>query len=304
MDEKYYEQIKSLFISNEVYKKVKDYSKNKSEVKTYFNVGRLIIEAQGYEIRAKYGDNLIKDYSKKLIKELNDKKYSYRNLMNMRKFYLLFCNEKVNALRSQLSWSHYRELLSLKNYDEIIYYIDVALNNNLSYRELRKIIKNNEYNRLPSGVKNNLISKDKLGVQDLIPNPIIIKNKNDVEIISEKALHQLILEDIESFMKELGNSFCFIGSEYKIKIGDRYNYIDLLFFNIKYNTYVVVELKVTEFKVEYISQLQKYMNYIDKNIKEISNNKTIGIIICKKENKFIIEYCSDERIAIREYELV
>ena len=133
---------------------------------------------------------------------------------------------------------------------------------------------------------------------------IIIKNKNDVEIISEKALHQLILEDIESFMKELGNSFCFIGSEYKIKIGDRYNYIDLLFFNIKYNTYVVVELKVTEFKVEYISQLQKYMNYIDKNIKEISNNKTIGIIICKKENKFIIEYCSDERIAIREYELV
>ena len=104
-------------------------------------------------------------------------------------------------------------------------------------------------------------------------------------------------------MKELGTAFSFIGSEYKIKIGDAYHKIDLLLFNIKYNAYVVVELKVTEFKAEYMSQVQKYMNYIDKNIKEISNNNTIGIIICKKENRFVIEYCSDERIIVREYEL-
>ena len=132
----------------------------------------------------------------------------------------------------------------------------------------------------------------------------MIKNVNSIEIITEKVLHNLILEDIESFMKELGNSFYFIGSEYKIKIGDTYHKIDLLLFNIKCNAYVVVELKVTEFKVEYISQVQKYMNYIDKNIKEINNNQTIGIIICKKENKFVIEYCSDDRISVREYELV
>ena len=105
-------------------------------------------------------------------------------------------------------------------------------------------------------------------------------------------------------MKELGNYFGFIGSEYKIKIGDRNHYIDLLLFNIKYNCYVVVELKITEFKAEYIAQVQKYMNYIDKNIKEQSNNNTIGILICKRENRFVIEYCSDERIAVREYELV
>ena len=105
-------------------------------------------------------------------------------------------------------------------------------------------------------------------------------------------------------MKELGNSFSFIGSEYKIKLGDRNYYIDLLLFNIKYNAYVVVELKVTEFKVEYIAQVSKYMNYIDKNIKEINHNNTIGILICKKENKFVIEYCSDDRIAIREYQIV
>ena len=109
----YYDQIKSLFICNEVYKKVKDYSKRRNEVETYYNVGRILFDAQNGEKRAKYGSSLIKEYSKRLIKELNDKKYSYRNLMNMRKFYIVFQDSKVNALRSQLSWSHYRELITL-----------------------------------------------------------------------------------------------------------------------------------------------------------------------------------------------
>ena len=184
------------------------------------------------------------------------------------------------------------------------YYIKVIIDKRLSVRELEFKIKSNEYERLPTETRNKLISKDSVEVKDLVPNPILIKNKNNIEIITEKALNHLILEDIESFMKELGNSFSFIGSEYKIKIGDRNHCIDLLLFNIKFNCYVVVELKVTEFKVEYISQVQKYMNYIDKNIKEISNNNTMGILICKRENKFVIEYCSDERIAVREYEVV
>ena len=300
----YYDQIKGLLISNEIYKRVKDYSKNKSDVETYYNVGKLIIEAQGGEKRAKYGDGLIKEYSQKLIIELNNKKYSYRNLMNMRKFYLLFRNRKVNALRSQLSWSHYRELLSIKNPNEIIYYINLAISNSLGYRELRARIKNKEYERLPIETKNKLIKSRELKVNDLIPNPIVIKSNMLKEKISEYTLKQVLLNSIDDFLRQLGMGFTYVGSEYKIKIGDRYNYIDLLLFNIKFNCYVVVELKVTEFKVEYISQVQKYMNYIDKNIKEISNNNTIGIIICKRENKFVIEYCSDERITIRKYELV
>ena len=174
----------------------------------------------------------------------------------------------------------------------------------MSQRELQEKIKNNEYNRIPIETRNKLISEERLEVKDLVPNPILIKNSKNIEIATERALHDLILEDIESFMKELGNNFSFIGSEYKIKIGDTYHKIDLLLFNIKYNAYVVVELKVTQFRVEYISQVQKYMNYIDKNVKEVSNNNTIGILICKKEEKFVIEYCSDDRIAVREYELV
>lgn len=147
-------------------------------------------------------------------------------------------------------------------------------------------------------------SEDRLEMKDLIPNSILIKNKNNIEVVTERILHNLILENIENFMKELGNAFSFIGSEYKIKIGDSYHKIDLLLFNIKYNSYVVVELKVTEFKAEYISQVQKYMNYIDKNVKEVSNNSTIGILICKKENRFVIEYCSFDSIVIREYEFI
>ena len=224
--------------------------------------------------------------------------------MNMRKFYLKFKDGKVKALRSQLSWSHYRELLSINDDNEIIYYINLAIDNNLVYRELARKIKTKEYKRLPIETKNKLMTDENIEVKDIVPNPILIKNKNNIKAATEKALHCLILEDIESFMKELGNYFSFIGSEYKIKISDRNHYIDLLLFNIKYNCYVVVELKVTEFKVEYISQVQKYMNYIDKNIKEISNNDTIGILVCKRENNFVIEYCSDNRIAVREYELV
>ena len=222
----------------------------------------------------------------------------------MRQLYQFFEKQKWSPLGTKLSISHIRQLFCLDDSNEIKYYVEQIAKRNLSRRQLEDIIKKKEYKRLPYDTKKKLITNDKIEVNDFVPNPILIRNKNNIVIVTEKALQKLILEDVESFMKELGNSFSFIGSEYKIKIGDRNNYIDLLLFNIKYNCYVVVELKVTEFKVEYIAQVQKYMNYIDKNVKETTNDNTIGIIICKKENKFVIEYCSDERIAVREYELV
>ena len=294
----YYNEIKEKLIDNEIYSKVKDYSKERHKVITYFEIGKLLDEAGG-----KYGDNIIDEYSKKLVAEVG-KKYNRRTLFRMKQFYTTFNNQKVSPLATQLTWSHYTELLAIKDENELMYYINIATEKRLSKRELRERIKSNEYKRLPDDTKNKLITEDKIEIKDLVPNPILIKNRNNIEIVTEKALHQLILENIESFMKELGNSFSFIGSEYKIKIGDRNHYIDMLLFNYKYNCFVVVELKVTEFKVEYISQVQKYMNYIDKNIKELNHNNTMGILICKKENKFVIEYCSDDRIAVRTYEIV
>ena len=127
----YYDEIKNELINNEVYKKVKDYSKNRNELSTYYNVGKILIEAQGGEDRAKYGDGLIKEYSKRLTKELG-KGYSIRSLKNMRRFYLLF--EKGPTMSTQLSWSHYKELLIIKNNDEINYYINTTEKYNLSVR--------------------------------------------------------------------------------------------------------------------------------------------------------------------------
>ena len=294
----YYKEIKNKIIDNETYEKVKDYSKERHRVITYYEIGKLLNEAG-----KKYGVNIIKQYSKKLVIEVGTK-YNERTLRRMRQLYLLFKKQKWSTVSTKLSWSHYSELLSIKNDDKLSYYLNLSIIQNIGVRELREKIKSKEYERLPDETKNKIIKEEKLEVKDLVPNPILIKNKNNIEIVTEKVLHNLILEDIETFMRELGNNFSFIGSEYKIKIGDTYHKIDLLLFNIKYNAYVVVELKVSEFKVEYISQVQKYMNYIDKNIKEISNNNTIGILICKRENKYVIEYCSDERIIVREYVLV
>ena len=288
----YYEEIKNKIIDNETYERVKDYSKERHRVIIYYEIGKLLNEAGG-----KYGANIIKQYSKKLVIEVGTK-YNERTLRRMKQLYLFFKKQKWSPLGTKLSISHLRVLFTLKDNNEINYYVKQIINKNMSKRELEYIVKSKEYERLPDETKNKIIKEEKLEVKDLVPDPILIKNTNNIEIITEKVLHNLILEDIETFMSELGNNFSFIGSEYKIKIGDTYHKIDLLFFNIKYNAYVVVELKVTEFKVEYISQVQKYMNYIDKNVKEISNNSTIGILICKRENKYVIEYCSDKEFLL------
>ena len=284
----YYEEIKQELINNEVYKSVKDYSKNRNDLSTYYNVGKMLSEAGKH-----YGEGIIKEYSDKLTKDLNIK-YDVSTLNKMKKFYNLA--EKMATVSPKLSYSHYVELLPIKDLNKIKYYVDICEKQNLSIRELRTRIKNNEYERLPQETKNKLIIKEQSKMEDLIKNPILIKNTYNYEEISEKVLQRLILEDIPSFLDELGSGFTFIKNEYKIKLGDRYNYIDLLLFNIKYNCYVVVELKITELKAEHIGQIQKYMNYIDKNIKSIYQDKTIGIIICKKDNKFVMEYCSDDRI--------
>ena len=292
----YYNEIKTELINNEITKRVKDYSKNSSDLNTYYNVGKLLSEAGKH-----YGEGIIKEYSKRLTNEFGTK-FGITLLKRIRQFYIVI--EKGATMSHQLSWSHYCELLPVNSIDKINYYIKITKEQNLSIRELRAQIKNNEYERLDESTKEKLKEKEELKLPDLVKNPIQIKNTSGNNEISEKILQKLILEDIPFFLKELGDGFCFINNEYKIKIGDRYNYIDLLLYNYEFNCFVVVELKITELKKEHIGQIEFYMNYIDKNLKSINQNKTIGIIICKKENNYIIEYCSDDRILTREYELI
>ena len=293
----YYNEIKQELINNEITKKIKDYSKNKSDLTTYYNVGKMLAEAGKH-----YGEGIIKEYSIKLTNELG-KGYTFTSLTRMRKFFYLV--EKVATLSQQLTYGHYIVLLPyLKNINKINYYIRITEIEKLSIRELRKRITNKEYEGLDEKTKIKLSTKKATNLYDFIKNPIIIKNTKDYTNITEKVIQQLILEDIPSFLKELGIGFSFIENEYKIKIGNQYNYIDLLLYNIKYKCYVVIELKITTLKKDHIGQIETYMNYIDKNIKSVEEEKTIGIIICRKDNKFIMEYCSDSRILTREYKVV
>src|SRR5574344_393717 len=291
----YYKEIKVSLINNEIVKKAKDYSKNRSDLDTYYNVGRLLKEAG-----KNYGEGIIKEYAFKLSKEFG-RKYDDTSLKRMRQFYLMII--KGATLSHQLSWSSYVELLSIKNINKINYYVEMVEKNNLSVRELRGRIKSKEYERLDDDTKEKLINKKEEKIEDFIKNPIIIRNKNNIDVnnLNEKMLKVLIIEDIEGFLKELGEGFCYIKNEYKIKIGDSYNYIDLLLFNYVYNCFVVIELKVTALKKEHVGQIMTYMNYIDKHVKSVSQDKTIGVIITRKENMFVMEYVSDIRIFTKEF---
>ena len=291
-----YNQIENKLLNYKIYQNIKDYSKIKEKMQTYLEVGELL-----NRIDIKYGKSIIKEYSSRLTIRFG-KKYTVSLLYKIKQFYSII--QKVPTLSGKLTWSHWYEMLSITDINEIVYYVIQCENNNIDVRGLRNKIKSKEYERLDNKTKYKLICQKEYNIVDFVKNPILIKNNYKYENISEKMLQKLILEDIPTFLKELGIGFSFIDNEYKIKMGDRYNYIDLLLYNIKYKCYVVIELKVTELNFSHPGQIQNYMNYIDKNVKSIEDNKTVGIIICKRENKYVIEYCSDKRIVAKHYELV
>ena len=173
----YYIEIKENLINNEVYKKVKDYSKNRSDLDTYYKVGKLLSLAGKH-----YGEGIIKEYSKKLTNELG-KKYSVRYLFDMKHLYLF---SKVHPLDAQLSMSHYRILFRLNNKFQVNYYICQVIKRKLSKRDLEKLIINKEYERLPEETKNKLINQTPTNAQDLIPNPIIIQNINNIGLLVKR----------------------------------------------------------------------------------------------------------------------
>ena len=293
MKNDYYTLIKNKLIDNEIFERVKDYSKERNRVTTYFEIGRLLTEAG-----SKYGEDIIGEFSNRLVIDVG-KKYNKTTLFRMKKFYIKFNNEKGSALPTQLTWSHIQELLPIKDRTELLYYLNLCVNSKLTKRELREKIKSKEYYRLPDETRNKLINNTKLDIKDTIKDPIIIRT--DKDIINEKVLQQVILENISKFLRDLGDGFTFIDNEYKIKIDNRYNYIDLLLYNYIYNCFVVIELKMTEARKEHIGQIEVYMNYIDKNIKSINQNNTLGIILCKKNNELIVKYSSNDNIISREY---
>ena len=293
----YLNDIKKLIEKDIVLNKKHRLIEEDSRLNTYFEIGRLIVEAQGGESKAKYGNCLIKEWSKELT-DLYGKGYDGSNLRRMRQFYLIF---QKGAPVGHISWTHYKYILPIKEESKRNYYINLCIKQNLSKRELIEKIKNKEYERLEYKDNIEIITDDKsISIKDMIKNPVLIKTNDKIDKLSEKALKQFILEKIEDFLLELGYGFHYTGSE--VKLGD--SRCDLLFFNTELNAYVVIELKIRKLKSIDIGQIKYYMNYIDTNIKKDYMNKSIGIILCKEENKIVLKYCTDERVYASTYKLI
>jgi len=210
----YLNNIKNLIEKDIVLNKKHRMIENNSILTTYFEIGKLIVEAQGGYERAKYGNGLIKNWSQELTK-LYGKGYDYTNLSRMRQLYLVF--QKVGSVSQQLTWTHYRYILSFKDNSKINYYINLCVKQNLSSRQLIEKIKSNEYERLGYKEEIKLINEEQeTTIKDMIKNPILINTSKEVDKLSEKALKCFILEKIKKFLLELGYGFTYVGSEYKL----------------------------------------------------------------------------------------
>ena len=298
----YYNEIKNILIDNAIGRKVREYKSNQKDLESYYNVGKLLVEAQGGEERAKYGDGLIKEYSKRLTTELGQG-YSTRNLKYMRNFYLLAKGQPLAAQfkNINMTWSNVCEILNLSNIEEMKYYLNLSNKLCLTKLELRTKIKSKEYERLDSKIKEKLMKQEEVSVKDKMPDPIVLEGLEYKEKLTEKIVQKWIDENPASFCEALGEGYSYIKSQYKIKIGSNYNYIDVLLFNVIDMNCVVVEIKVTELKKEHIGQIETYMNYVDVNLKKDFHNKTTVILLVRKNNKWLIKYINNDGIMIRKY---
>ena len=290
-EQQYYEEIEHLIKKHEVSKRVRSLEENNDLVTTYWNVGRLIVEAQGGSKRAKYGNELIKKWSIKLT-ETYGKGYDYTNLSRFRKFYIQF---PILGPVAQLSWTNIIKILPIQDENKKNFYVNLCIKNNLSKRELIQEIKSNSYERLlDKPEKIDIIVPTKYSITTDMKNPIIIPVNN--EVTNEYDLELNILANLDFFFKQLGEGFTYVGHQYKIADGKNSYYIDILLFNYKLNAFIVVELKMRSLKKEDKAQMEFYMKLVDEQVKEFYHNKTIGIIITKESNEFIVNFVRQEDI--------
>ena len=297
-EQQYYEEIEHLIKKNEISKRVRSLEANNDLVTTYWRIGKILMEAQGGEKRAKYGNELIKKWSIELTNKYG-KGYDYTNLSRFRNFYIQF---PILGPVAQLSWTNIIKILPIKDENKRNYYINLCIKNNLSKRELTDAIKSNAYERLVDKPdKIDIIVPTKYSITMDMKNPIIIPVKN--KVTSEYDLELNILANLDFFFRQLGNGFTYVGHQYKISDGKNYYFLDILLFNIEFNCYVIVELKLRELKKEDKAQIEFYMKLVDEQIKKPFHNKTIGIIITKESDEFIVNFVRQDDIVPLFYEL-
>ena len=293
MDKDYKKELIKLVEKTEINKGYHDYFKNKDLVNNYFEIGKLLIEAQGGEEHDTYGNKLIKTWSVELTEKFG-KGYDASNLRRFRQFYSEF--KMCGTVCHTLTWSNIRILLPIKNENKRNYYINMCIKKNLSARDLKKEIKNNAFERLSLADKENIkLISDKnevLTIKDTLKDPVLIPINEDLDNISEEKLAKIIRKELEIFLLELGCGYTYAGKE--VRMGE--SYCDLLFFNTEFLCYVVIELKTRKIKKEDIGQLEYYINYVDENMKKESFNPTIGVLVAKEGNYLVMKYCTNKNI--------
>ena len=295
MEEDYLYNIKTEIINGNAKVAAKNYQINNVKLTMNYNIGKELAEAGKH-----YGEGIVKKYAKELTEEFG-KGYTYSELNRMIKYYVMV--QKLGPLAPILTWSHYLKLLVLNDINEIKYYINITKRDNLSKRALAERIKSDEYGRLSTEAKEKILNKEELSLIQSVPSPIVLVPNKSYEVYTEKILQEIIYENLDSFMKQLGGGYFYVGREYKLNIGDKKNYIDYLLYNYKMNCFCVIEIKAREYRKTDYGQIKTYMNYVDEHLKTVTQNNTIGIIITKSVNKFEAYYVKDNQVTIVEFKI-
>lgn len=313
--DKLYEEIKQLLISA---RRNTISVVNTALVQTYWQIGKMIVETQGGEERAGYGDNLLNDLAERLTKEFG-KSFSADNLRRMRRFYTYF--PICDTVSRKLSWSHYKQIIKVSNPKAREYYAKEAAEGNWSTRELERQIATQHYERLLSTHRDenelkelavkNLPSKPEIfDPMTLVHDPFILEflDLKPDAALQESELESAILSHIEQFLLELGRGFAFMGRQKRITIDGQHFYPDLVFYNIITRSYIIIDLKMKRVDYSDIGQMQLYVNYYNMEVCRPGENPTIGIILCSEKNEAVVKYTLGDRKDIgvfsSEYKLI
>ncbi len=285
---------------------------NEELLRLYWELAQMIVLKQK---ESSWGDNLIEQVSNDLKREFpNMKGFSATNIKYMRNWYLFWNLENRPQLVDEIfkiPWGHNREIVTkIKDRQEALYYVQQTIHNGWSRAVLIHQIESNLYKRDGKAITNfdvNLPQAQSDLAKATLKDPYSFDFLTLAAKHSEKELESALIEQMRSFLLELGNGFAFVGRQYRLNIGGDEFFVDLLFYHIKLKCYVVVELKTVKFKPEFTGQLNFYVSAIDGELKDSSDNPTIGILICKSKNNTVVEYALkniENPIGVSEYQLV
>jgi predicted nuclease of restriction endonuclease-like (RecB) superfamily len=271
---------------------------NFETVQAYWNIGQKIVEQeQNGKNRAEYGTSLLKELSQKLSIEYG-RSFSNRNLRHIRQFYNVF--PKRNALRSELSWTHYRLLLKVSSEAERIFYLEESIAENWNTRTLERQINSFYYKRILATPKENqsLLKKEaqekqqKLQPVDFIKDPYVLEfsGLKSNQKFYEQELEQAIIDKLQDFLLELGKGFCFVGRQQRISLEHEHFYIDLVFYNYILKCFLLIDLKTGKLTHQDIGQMDTYVRVFEEKIKQENDNPTIGLVLCSEKNKALAKY--------------